>query len=552
METVIGIDLGTTYSAVSYLDKENNIRMIPNSEGEYITPSVVYFNKDKEAGLLVGKKAKEKLKTDPERVVAFVKREIGKAKDKVRYNKIEEEYAPYLFWDKIYSPEEISGFILAHLRKEAERELKNGINKAVITVPAYFGSKEKEATKQAGIMAGLEVLEIIPEPMAASLSYGLTTMEENEKIFVFDLGGGTFDVTILNVINQNGKDIKMIATDGNHRLGGKDWDDAIMTYVFEQFAEEHGIDLFFEKTPEAKNLKGKLRLDAENAKKILSSCTETEINIEYEGVSSEIKISRENFEELTEYLLDECHTYCDNVLSSVGLEWSNIDKVIMVGSMSHIPYIQKALSKWSGKEIDVGIVDPASCVAMGAAIKANLIIGNNKIAYTKNQISYDTDKKEELEKIKELEKTAPRGINIIKTANSIIPYSLGVIAKDREGKEVVAKIIPKHTEYPVEKSMNFRVNSDGQRSIIVRVVEGESINPDEVDSLGQLDLPLKENSLRGDAIKVTFIFDNSGILTVKAKDMKNDIELSTLIKREGALTQDEIEKGKEEINEFYL
>ena len=321
MEIIAGIDLGTTNCTITVIDENGKTRLIKNRYGEYITPSAVYFGKNKDE-MLVGKEAKQRLNTDPDNLVLFVKREMGKNKDEVRgENKGSAPYHPYKFWNKTWAPEEISAHILKQLKKDAEDEVGKKISKAVITCPAYFGDAEKNATKQAGEIAGFEVLEIIPEPTAASLSYAALT-EKNETVLVFDLGGGTFDVTVLKIdSSENGRNVNMIATDGNHKLGGKDWDDYIMSYIEDMFDRKYNIELMYEPKSKIAITYGKLRTEVEKAKVALfkEGIQSVPVLIEYGGKKLSVDISRSLYAQKTERLTEQCKTYCDIVLNEASM-----------------------------------------------------------------------------------------------------------------------------------------------------------------------------------------------------------------------------------------
>lgn len=313
METVVGIDLGTTNCSITAIDGNGKTKLIKNKHGEYITPSAVYFGKSKN-DLLIGKEAKQMSNSDPDNLVLFVKREMGKKKEEVRgENRGFAPYHPYSFWNKIWSPEEISALILKQLKDDAEKELGCEVKKAVITCPAYFGDAEKHATKIAGEIVGFEVLEVIPEPTAASLSYAALS-DKQETVLVFDLGGGTFDVTVLKIgHSENGRTVNMIATDGDHKLGGKDWDDFIMSYIEDRFDKRYNIDLIYEPKKQTAQTYGKLRIEVEKAKVALfkEGVKEVCVAIEYGGKRHEELISRDLYAQKTERLTEQCKTYCE-------------------------------------------------------------------------------------------------------------------------------------------------------------------------------------------------------------------------------------------------
>ena len=321
MSTVIGIDLGTTNCSVTAVDEDGNITVIKNRDGEYITPSAVYFNAIPNS-YLIGKRAKEKARTDPKNLVTLVKREMGKLKEEVRFNRMDRKPIPYVYWGRMFSPEEISSKILKQLKEDVECALDKEIKQAVITCPAYFGQNEKEATRLAGELAGLDVLEVIPEPTAACLKYGTLSNREKETVFVFDLGGGTFDITIVEIANgENGKNIEVKCCGGDSKLGGADWDYYLLDYMLKQFDKKYHIDLVYEEGPEKEIAYGKLSLDVEQAKKELSKpgVNETTITLEYGGGKIEETITREKYAEITEKLTEQCHTYCQNFLKEKNL-----------------------------------------------------------------------------------------------------------------------------------------------------------------------------------------------------------------------------------------
>jgi len=364
----IGIDLGTTYSAVAYVDEHGDARIIPNSQSERITPSVVLFM-DEENQVVVGKTAKDEIVLHPDRVVDFVKREMGKNKDVVRTEDNYGKPTPYDFWGRRLSPEDISAFILKKLKQDAENALGFPITDAVITVPAYFNDSERQATKDAGIMAGLNVKHVMNEPTAAAMAYGVMKAEKPQTVFVYDLGGGTFDVTILKIeLAGKSKEIKMIQTNGDHRLGGKDWDDRIINYVAEQFQMEHGLDPL-----EDIDAKAELRERAENAKKALSTKPVTSIMCSAHGKKSKIELTREKFEELTSDLMDRCNSLCQLVLQEAAFNWNNIDTIILAGGSTRMPMVQEMLKRMSGKTLQTDLVNPDECVALGAAIQGSIL-----------------------------------------------------------------------------------------------------------------------------------------------------------------------------------
>ncbi len=364
----IGIDLGTTYSAMAYIDEFGQSKVIPNDSNDRITPSVVYF--ESKDNIIVGKEAKNVLYYEPEKVVSFVKREMGKNKNEVRSEENYGKPKPYTFDGYTYSPEEISALILKKLKQDAENYF-NGqeIRDAVITVPAYFNDAERNSTKIAGEMAGFNVLQIINEPTAAAIAYGSSTVvDESQKVFVFDLGGGTFDVTVLQIEVQGDlKTINVISTDGDHKLGGKDWDQKIIDYVANAYTDEHGLN------PKDDILAfGSLIESTEAAKISLSKKERAKVVVKpSEGVSMPVDITREIFNELCLDLIETIESLCNNVLQQSGnLSWKDIDTILLAGGSTRMPMITDFLERVSGKTIQTNLINPDECVALGAAFSA--------------------------------------------------------------------------------------------------------------------------------------------------------------------------------------
>src|SRR6476659_8474912 len=314
----VGIDLGTTSSAVAHIDAYGKPQIIPNSESERITPSVILFDSN---NVIVGTIAKNNSVAEPEKIVDFVKREIGKSKELFHreFNSVR------------FSAEELSALILKKLRADAEKYLKIPVTDAVITVPAYFNDSERTATITAGRLAGLNVLQIINEPTSAALAYGLDKLDEDQTVFVFDLGGGTFDVTVMRIKAHR---IEMVATNGDHRLGGKDWDDVLVNHVAEEFDRAHGenplLDLQSYQDLQSRALAAKIQL---------SSRPRTSIVHSHNGKSVKVELTREEFELKTRHLVEKCKTICEMVLQEAGMEWSSIDKVLLVGGMTRMPMV---------------------------------------------------------------------------------------------------------------------------------------------------------------------------------------------------------------------
>src|SRR3954471_24641368 len=364
----VGIDLGTTFSAVAHIDEYGKPQIIQNAENERITPSVILFDGN---NVVVGTLAKNNAVAEPEKIADFVKREIGKSKQQFSRE----------FGGKVYSAEELSALILKKLKGDAEKYLKTKITDAVITVPAYFNDAERTATITAGQLAGLNVLQIVNEPTSAALAYGLDKLDEDQTVFVFDLGGGTFDVTIMRI---EGQGIQMLATNGDHRLGGKDWDDVIVNYVAEEFDRAHGenplLDLESYQDLQSRALAAKIQL---------SSRPRTAIVHSHNGKSVKVELTRDEFELKTRHLVEKCKTICEMVLQEAQMQWSDIHKVLMVGGMTRMPMVREMVANLSSVPL-VDDVNPDEAVAVGAAVQGILSLLKEEETTGERTLSEDT------------------------------------------------------------------------------------------------------------------------------------------------------------------
>lgn len=494
---IIGIDLGTTNSAVAYIDDNGNPEVLANREGERTTPSVIYF----EDGIpIVGSTAKTTSVADPENTVQFVKRQIGNI-----------SYKFPLSTGDIFTPEELSAIILKRLKEDAETILGKEITKAVITVPAYFDDAQRKATQDAGKIAGMDVLKVINEPTAAALAYGLAKKSEQQHIMVYDLGGGTFDVTIMSLKE---KEVIVKATGGDRNLGGFDFDNKIIECVEQQFTEQYNIDLY-----DDMNAIQDLREKAEACKKVLSTRKKSVISVTSQGKSIKTEITRELFEQMISPLLNRTALIMNSVLMDANLTWGEIDKILLVGGSTRVLAVSDMIEKVSGMKPSLD-VNPDEAVAIGAAIQGLYLC--------------------EKETAQHNHKTTVIDVN---------SHSLGMIVLNTiTNTDENAVILPKNTPIPAKREQVFYTASSNQQQISITITEGEDKDPEYVRIIGKSSLQLPEPKPENYPIKFTVAYDENGVVHVYAHDGETNQSLGEVhIERRSNLTESAINEKTEKM-----
>ncbi len=477
----VGIDLGTTFCAIAHIDAYGKPQIIPNAESERITPSVILFDG---TNAVVGSVAKQNAVAEPDKIVDFVKREMGKPKQQFSRT----------FGGKVYSAEELSAIILRKLKGDAEKYLGEEVADAVITVPAYFNDAERTATLHAGQLAGLNVLQIINEPTAAALAYGLDKLDQDQTVFVFDLGGGTFDVTIMRIENHH---IRMLASNGDHRLGGKDWDDVIVNLVADEFDKQHGesplLDLQSYQDLYNRALTAKIQLSTRSRTAIVHS---------YNGKSVKIDLTREEFEERTRHLVEKTKAICEIVMQEAEMNWVQIDRLLLTGGMSRVPSVRQMIADLSMRPI-ADDVSPDEAVALGAAIQAVLSQLHKEDASGERYIAQSVR-----------DQFSSSDGSLIKVTN-ITTHTLGVVLwDDARMEEYVFPMIPKMQAIPGEVRNSFGTAKANMKNAIVRVVEGESTMPAECTPLGICDIELPPFLPKGSPVELTYYYNENQVLEV--------------------------------------
>lgn len=528
---VFGIDLGTTYSSVAHIDDFDRAVVVPNDINEPTTPSVAYF--ESPGHVVVGIEAKNMAEIEPDRVVQFVKRFMGR-KDEFLY-----EYN-----GKSYAPEEISAIILKGLVEKAQQNVQQEIKDVVITVPAYFDDAQRTATKNAGAMAGLNVLDIVNEPIAAALAYGIQGGGKNETILVYDLGGGTFDVSVIRVDDEG---VKILVTGGNHELGGKDWDDRLISYLASQFETENGINPLTD--PHAHQ---ELRTKAEATKKRLTQKMKDPFTFSFAGSHSRIEVTREKFEELSADLLDLTIRVTRETLQELAAKVGNqqVDRILLVGGSSRMPMVKARVDQEFG--LPAEIHDPDECVAKGAAIWAvkrkidNLAqqMGYNPQTGEGNKAAFTQALEKEIAGVRDrdfyLALPGKGGVNVSS-------HTYGILAVD-QGTEIVAPLLAKNTEIPStyesgQRQFGTAYANQSTIELVLMEADGDSLDPAQCKEIGRGTVELPPGVPKGSEVKIWFNYAADGTMTLKAREVSSNSECEVNVVRSGVLGDHEVAAG---------
>lgn len=540
---VFGIDLGTTYSCIAYVDETGRATVVNNSEGTNTTPSVVNFASPSQ--VVVGQVAKENAVIDPDNTISLVKTLMGKTDFAISYNGEDK------------SPEEVSAYILRKVAEDAAKMLDTEVKDVVITCPAYFGTAERTATKNAGIIAGLNVLEVISEPTAAALYYGCAREQEEKTILVFDLGGGTFDVTIMNISSEK---IEVICSDGNHELGGKDWDEAVMRYLAEEFISQTGFDGEFDEYAQQD-----MRLKAEKAKQQLTSRDQVPVMLDAAGLRARINLTREKFDEITSALLGEAIEKTESAIDVAKEKGYNIDEILLVGGSTRMPQVTKAIVDRFGMEPK--ILDPDEAVAKGAAIHAvNVYVNNQKslepgdvgettvnVGGATKEINAD-DYKEELAVQPEMMSIGGKTRQVVVATTK--SFAIEVLIN---GESKCCNMIIKNEPMPngsISVTKEFGTNVANQESAELVVYESdfmeETFDVDKDFVLGTATLELPGNLPAGSPIQVTFTLSTEGILEVSGVDKTTGREVHATMKAKGIMAEEKVDELKEKSKQMVV
>lgn len=543
---VFGIDLGTTYSCIAYVDETGRATVVNNSEGTNTTPSVVNFASPNQ--VVVGQVAKENAVIDPNNTISLVKTLMGKSDFAINYNGEDK------------SPEEVSAYILRKVTEDAGKQIDTEVKDVVITCPAYFGTAERTATKNAGIIAGLNVLEIISEPTAAALYYGCAKEQDEKTILVFDLGGGTFDVTIMSISSEK---IEVVCSDGNHELGGKDWDEAVMRYLAEEFVSQTGFDGEFDEYAQQD-----MRLKAEKAKQQLSSREEVPVMLDAAGLRARISLSREKFDEITSGLLGEAIDKTDAAIKVANDKGFKIDEILLVGGSTRMPQVTKALVDKYGMEPK--ILEPDEAVAKGAAIHAVNVYVNNQKSLTETAPNAEgevtveiggTTKEINAEDYKEELSVQPEMMSIGGKTQKVVVATTKSFAVQAlvNGEPKCCNMIIKNEAMPdgaITTSKTFGTFEDNMDTAEIIVYESDFMDDvfevDEDFVLGTATLELSGDLPAGSPIEITFTLNTEGILEVSGVDKTTNREVHATMQSKGIMAEEKVDELKEKSKQMVV
>jgi molecular chaperone DnaK len=557
-EVVLGIDLGTTFSAMAIVDRFGKPVIVTNAEGQPTTASVIHFY-DREA-CVVGEEAVKMVVVDPANVVRFIKRSMGEPDFSLE------------FFGASYTPQELSAIIIKKMKEDAQEALGHPVRDAVITVPAYFNSAQRGATAEAGAIAGLNVLSIINEPTAAAIAYGLERLGGNKRLLVFDLGGGTFDVTLMEI---RGISFKTIASDGNAELGGKDWDDRLLNHVAEQFADRFGLDPRDDPQPYQELYERCL-----HAKISLSTKPRAVIPVNFRGHRMVVTVTRDEFESLTADLVEQCADTCELVLDKAGLKWRDLDEVLLVGGSTRMPMIRDILRRLAGK-VEAAGVNPEECVSLGAALAGVLRHRPDHPALVPHRQALARRAKETTTGGPSLRTTSPAGPDptvpevptgpvapfnpAARTGDSmgyiglppvkitdVTSHPLGIVVLDRSLNERVVALIPEATALPCEKKGRFAYAYDNMTAVRVEVTEGTGNSRDEIKVIGEVvleDLPPRP---KGTPIEVVYRYGVNQILEIDIVDVQTRRVRRARMDLKGSLDRKHLEQARSNVARFQV
>lgn len=539
MSYVFGIDLGTTYSCISYIDEYGKPVVLKNSDGDHTTPSVVFV--ESADNIIVGTEAKRLLELEPDKTVQFIKRKMGRENDKVTLN------------DTVYSAPEISAYILKKLVSDANNELKQTgvikdgeeIKDVVITCPAYFGMNEKQATKTAGELAGLNVLNIINEPTAAAISYGVSGVEKNETVLVYDLGGGTFDITVMNI---NGGNISVVCTGGDDQLGGKDWDEALMQYVIERYEEENGEDL--SEDPETVQA---LYVDVESWK--ISLTSREKVNISVNGLAGRFReeLTREQYNELTSDLLNRTKNLLDDVLRTSekqGYPIDKIDKILLVGGSSRMPQVAAMIER--DYHTTPVLTDPAEAVAKGAAVFASnekkfndfVVDEAAKTGKTVEEIKEENLATGELDKKYAVSTAGASAGGLRLNITNVLSRTYGIQVLNEHDEVEISNLLMINEKLPATCKKQYYTSANNQSMVQLSIYESRSTDSnmplEDREPLTAIDMKFTKPVPKGTPIDVTFALDNSGFLHIIAEELEYHSKLDTTFQLSNQMTEREM------------